>query len=93
MTNQLGRSHLPSFIHRFLEEVFQMDETKTTYTQLFQNYPDVVSTLQLCEMLGVSERTVYRLLVTNQIKHFKVGRAYRIPKVNVFAFMASESGG
>ena len=23
----------------------------------------------------------------------KVGRAYRIPKVNVFAFMASESGG
>lgn len=93
MTNQLGRRYLPSFLHRFLEEVFQMDETKTTYTQLFQNYPDVVSTLQLCEMLGVSERTVYRLLVTNQIKHFKVGRAYRIPKVNVFAFMASESGG
>lgn len=64
-----------------------------TYTQLFQNYPDVVSTLQLCEMLGVSERTVYRLLVTNQIKHFKVGRAYRIPKVNVFAFMESECRG
>ena len=44
-------------------------------------------------MLGVSERTVYRLLVTNQIKHFKVGRAYRIPKVNVFAFMESENRG
>ena len=93
MTNQLGRRYLPSFIHRFLEEVFPMEEITATYTQLFQNYPDVVSTLQLCEMLGVSERTVYRLLVTNQIKHFKVGRAYRIPKVNVFAFMASESGG
>ena len=92
MTTQLGRSYLPSFVHRISKEVFPMDETKTTYTQLFQNYPDVVSTLQLCEMLGVSERTVYRLLVTNQIKHFKVGRAYRIPKVNVFAFMASESG-
>jgi len=93
MTTQLGRSYLPSFIHRISKEVFQMDETKTTYTQLFQNYPDVVSTLQLCEMLGVSERTVYRLLVTNQIKHFKVGRAYRIPKVNVFAFMESECRG
>ena len=93
MTTQLGSSYLPSFIHRISKEVFPMEETKTTYTQLFQNYPDVVSTLQLCEMLGVSERTVYRLLVTNQIKHFKVGRAYRIPKVNVFAFMASESGG
>ena len=69
-----------------------MEEITATYTQLFQNYPDVVSTLQLCEMLGVSERTVYRLLVTNQIKHFKAGRAYRIPKVNVFAFMESECG-
>lgn len=93
MTNQLGRSYLPSFIRRFLEEVFPMEEITATYTQLFQNYPDVVSTLQLCEMLGVSERTVYRLLVTNQIKHFKVGRAYRIPKVNVFAFMESECRG
>ena len=93
MTNQLGRSYLPSFILRFLEEVFPMVEITATYTQLFQNYPDVVSTLQLCEMLGVSERTVYRLLVTNQIKHFKVGRAYRIPKVNVFAFMESECKG
>ena len=70
-----------------------MEEITATYTQPFQNYPDVVSTLQLCEMLGVSERTVYRLLVTNQIKHFKVGRAYRIPKANVFAFMESESRG
>ena len=93
MTNQLGRSYLPIFIHRFLEEVFPVEEITATYTQLFQNYPDVVSTLQLCEMLGVSERTVYRLLVTNQIKHFKVGRAYRIPKVNVFAFMESECRG
>ena len=93
MTTQLGRSYLPSFIHRCLEEVFPMEEITATYTQLFQNYPDVVSTLQLCEMLGVSERTVYRLLVTNQIKHFKVGRAYRIPKVSVFAFMESECGG
>lgn len=25
MTNQLGRSYLPSFIHRFLEEVFPME--------------------------------------------------------------------
>ena len=70
-----------------------MEGITTTYAQLFQNYPDVVSTMQLCEMLGVSERTVYRLLVSNQIKHFKVGRAYRIPKVNVFAFMENESTG
>ncbi|HIR30883.1 MAG TPA: helix-turn-helix domain-containing protein [Candidatus Faecousia faecavium] len=93
MTTQLGAAILPSLIHTCPEEVLSLKEITTTYAQLFQNYPDVVSTMQLCEMLGVSERTVYRLLVSNQIKHFKVGRAYRIPKVNVFAFMESESNG
>lgn len=68
-----------------------MGYSATTYTQLFQDYPDVVSTLQLSEMLGVCERTVYQLLMTNQIKHFRIGRAYRIPKVNVIAFIESES--
>ena len=66
---------------------------KKSVRQMFRKYPDVVTIPQVCEMLGVSERTVYRLLVTNQIKHFKVGRAYRIPKVNVFAFMESECKG
>ena len=66
---------------------------KKSVRQMFRKYPDVVTIPQVCEMLGVSERTVYRLLVTNQIKHFKVGRAYRIPKVNVFAFMESECRG
>ena len=72
-------------------EAIKMDNIASTYTQLFQDYPDVVSTLQLSEMLGVCERTVYQLLMTNQIKHFRIGRAYRIPKVNVIAFMESES--
>lgn len=68
-------------------------KNRNNYAQLFQDYPDVVSTLQLCEMLGVCERTVYQLLMTNQIKHFRIGRAYRIPKVNVIAFMENESAG
>ena len=68
-------------------------KNRNNYAQLFQDYPDVVSTLQLCEMLGVCERTVYQLLMTNQIKHFRIGRAYRIPKVNVIAFMENESVG
>lgn len=70
-----------------------MNRLASTYAQLFQDYPDVVSTLQLCEMLGVCERTVYQLLMTNQIKHFRIGRTYRIPKINVIAFMENESVG
>ena len=53
MTTQLGAAILPSLIHTCPEEVLSLKEITTTYAQLFQNYPDVVSTMQLCEMLGV----------------------------------------
>ena len=91
MTTRLGSLLSSLYILFSTKEATKMDCSTTTYTQLFQNYPDVVSTLQLSEMLGVCERTVYQLLMTNQIKHFRIGRAYRIPKVNVIAFMESES--
>ena len=91
MTTRLGSLLSSLYILFSTKEVTKMDYSATTYTQLFQDYPDVVSTLQLSEMLGVCERTVYQLLMTNQIKHFRIGRAYRIPKVNVIAFMESES--
>lgn len=91
MTTRLGSLLSSLYILFSTKEATKMDSSATTYTQLFQNYPDVVSTLQLSEMLGVCERTVYQLLMTNQIKHFRIGRAYRIPKVNVIAFMESES--
>ena len=91
MTTRLGSSLSSLYILFSTNEVTKMDYSANTYTQLFQDYPDVVSTLQLSEMLGVCERTVYQLLMTNQIKHFRIGRAYRIPKVNVIAFMESES--
>ena len=91
MTTRLGSLLSSLYILFSIKEATKMDYAATTYTQLFQNYPDVVSTLQLSEMLGVCERTVYQLLMTNQIKHFRIGRAYRIPKVNVIAFMESES--
>ena len=91
MTTRLGSLLSSLYILFSIKEATKMDYAATTYTQLFQNYPDVVSTVQLSEMLGVCEKTVYQLLMTNQIKHFRIGRAYRIPKVNVIAFMESES--
>lgn len=91
MTTRLGSSLSSLYILFSTKEITKMDYSANTYTQLFQDYPDVVSTLQLSEMLGVCERTVYQLLMTNQIKHFRIDRAYRIPKVNVIAFMESES--
>jgi len=61
---------------------------KDVYSMMFKEYPDVVSIAQLSQMLCISEKTAYRLLRDNQIEHFKIGRTYRIPKLNVLSYMS-----
>lgn len=59
------------------------------FSLVFPGYPDVVSIEQMCEMLGdISIKTGYALLRENKIKHFKVGRAYRISKLHIFEFLS-----
>lgn len=59
--------------------------------EIFRKYPDVVDVSQLCEMLGgsrpVSKKTAYRMLNAGKIKAFRIGRSYRIPKMNVIRFL------
>ena len=71
------------------EGMYTMNCTKTdTYDLLFRDYPDVVSISQLSQMLGISDKTAYRLLKGNQIPHFKIGRSYRIPKLNILNYIS-----
>lgn len=60
------------------------------FEYMYQNYPDVVNVSQLCEMLGgISSKSAYKLLQENKIKHFRIGRAYKIPKANVIFYLHS----
>lgn len=60
---------------------------KDAYRVMFRDYPDVVSVEQMSEMLGISTKTAYRLLKDNEIKHFRVGRTYKIPKLHIFSYL------
>ncbi|MNO23124.1 Helix-turn-helix domain protein [compost metagenome] len=65
-------------------------DTKHLLTSMFEQYPDVVNIPQLCEMLGgISSKSAYKLLQANRIPHFKIGRAYKIPKIQVIAYLHS----
>lgn len=64
-------------------------KSREAYRLLCPTYPDVLDISQLCEILGVSVKTAYKLLRTNEIAHLKVGRAYRIPKCHVIAYLQS----
>jgi len=58
------------------------------YCLLFKEYPDVVNIEQMCEMLGgISIKTGYRILRENKINHFKIGRAYKIPKISILIYL------
>ena len=62
-----------------------------TYTLMFTDYPDIVNLVQMRKMLGgISNTLAYRMLREKKIKSKKVGREYRIPKVNVIKYMMAE---
>ena len=55
---------------------------------IFAEYPDVVSTDELCEMLGgISRKLVYRILREGQIPSLRIGRSYKIAKADVVAYV------
>ena len=56
-----------------------------------ENYNDMISLDDLCEMLSIGKNTAYRLLKTNQIKAFKIGRIWKIPRDSVSQYLISQS--
>ena len=57
------------------------------YNIVFREYPDVLDVKQVSKLLDVSTKTVYKLLRDGSISSLKVGREFRIPKVNVMKYV------
>ena len=62
------------------------------YESLFSEYPDVLTVHQVRSALGIGRTGVYRLLESRQIKCFKIGNTYKIPKSALIAFVAQSCG-
>ena len=52
-----------------------------------KDYPDIMDVDTMCQLLGISTKTGYKLLKSNMITGLKVGRAYRIPKMHVLSYL------
>ena len=68
-----------------------MKKKSTDFARLFEEYPDIVTVPQLREMLGVCKANAYQLLNSGQIKCFRVGNVYRIPKVCICEFLKEQA--
>jgi len=55
---------------------------------MFSQYPDVLGVDDLCAMLGgISSKLAYRLLREKKIQSIRIGREYKIAKVDVIAYV------
>jgi excisionase family DNA binding protein len=59
---------------------------------MLDQYDDVISVKELCEILKIGRNRAYELLQTNKIKGIQMGRPWKIPKVSVEQFLKSTSG-
>ncbi|WP_409969818.1 excisionase family DNA-binding protein [Bengtsoniella intestinalis] len=62
-------------------------EVKKAYTLMLRRLPDVMTVEQLVDVLCISKKTCYSLLKSGEIEAIRIGRIYRIPKINVLKYL------
>ncbi|MCD8049607.1 MAG: helix-turn-helix domain-containing protein [Clostridia bacterium] len=61
---------------------------RSEYIKMLKAYPDVLRIEQVCEILGgISTKTGYKMLKSKKIDCIKVGREYRVTKLNIVDFL------
>ena len=57
---------------------------------MLERYDDIMSVEDLCELLRVGRNRVYELLQSGELKGFRLGRVWKIPKSSVETFLTSQ---
>lgn len=61
---------------------------RSEYMKMLKAYPELLRIEQLCEILGgISTKTGYKLLKDGKISSMKVGREYRVTKVDLVNYL------
>ena len=60
-------------------------------TQLFENYPDMLTVDQLGQALHIGRTMAYRLVNSGEIPSLRFGTAIRIPKTALLAAVARQN--
>ena len=58
---------------------------------MFEQYNDLVTTEDLCEMLFIGKNAAYTLLSSGNLKAFRHNRVWKIPKQGVITYILSQS--
>ena len=58
---------------------------------MFNEYSDLVTVEDLCEMLSIGKNAAYKLLSSSQLKAFRYNRVWKIPKQSVIEYILKQS--
>ncbi|WP_196600428.1 helix-turn-helix domain-containing protein, partial [Pectinatus frisingensis] len=58
---------------------------------MFDEYGDLITVEELCDMLSVGKNTAYTLLNSGAVKAFRIKRVWKIPKKSVVEYVIEKS--
>ncbi|WP_196601172.1 helix-turn-helix domain-containing protein [Pectinatus frisingensis] len=58
---------------------------------MFDEYGDLITVEELCEMLAIGKNAAYELLGSGTIKAFRIKRVWKIPKKSVVDYVIEKS--
>lgn len=67
-------------------------DDKKSFSLHIRDYPDVLDVAQACVLLGVCDKTLYKLIREGKLPALRVGRIYRIAKTHIKKLMKIYGG-
>jgi excisionase family DNA binding protein len=58
---------------------------------MFEEYNDLLTVEDLCEMLSIGKNSAYKLLASGDLKCFRYNRVWKIPKQGVIEYIKQQS--
>ena len=58
---------------------------------MFNEYNDLVTVEDLCEMLSIGKNAAYKLLASGELKCFRLNRVWKIPKQCVADYVLNQA--
>ena len=58
------------------------------YTSIFADFPDVLTISQMQKALAIGKSTAYKLINSNAIKHIRIGKSIKIPKIYLVEYIS-----
>ncbi len=55
------------------------------------SYAEIITIDELCDMLMIGRTTAYRLLKSNEVKAFKIGKVWKVSRASVEHYIKERS--